>query len=84
MCFKGEGTKIDMTTRYDNSTNNPANPNSPPKRVHWGEGTTDEMCICFLQLAVDDLAQARELRRNIGAQLVAHALQKRMHGDNEE
>lgn len=79
-----KGTRIDMTTRYDNSTNNPANPNSPPRRVHWGEGTTDEMCICFLQLAVDDLTQSRELRRNIGAQLVAHALQKRAQGNKEE
>jgi hypothetical protein len=75
------GTRIDMTARYDNSTNNPANPNSPPQRVAWGEGTTDEMCICFLQLAVDNLEQARQLRRNIGAQLVAHAVQKRMQGD---
>ena len=76
-----KGTRIDMTALYDNSTNNPANPNSPPKRVHWGEGTTDEMCICFLQLAVDDLAQARELKQSIYAQLVAHALQKRMQGN---
>ena len=26
-------------------TNNPANPSKPPKVVHWGEQTTDEMCI---------------------------------------
>lgn len=79
-----KGTRIDMTARYDNSTNNLANPNSPPKRVHWGEETTDEMCICFLQLAVDDLAQARQLKRNIAAQLVAHALQKRLQGNKEK
>ena len=29
---------------------NPANPSSPPKDVRWGEQTTDEMCIGFLQL----------------------------------
>jgi peroxiredoxin len=79
-----KGTRIDMMARYDNSTNNPANPNSPPKRVHWGEGTTDEMCICFLQPATDDLAQARQLRRNIGAQLVAHALKSRAQANKED
>ena len=29
--------------RYDNTANNPSNPNSPPKFVTWGEKTTDEM-----------------------------------------
>lgn len=79
-----KGTRIDMMARYDNSTNNPANPNSPPKRVHYGEQTTDEMCICFLQLAVDDLAQAHQLKRNIAEQLIAHVLQKRAQASKEE
>jgi len=78
-----KGTRIDMTARYDNSTNNPANPTSPPKRVHWGEETTDEMCICFLQLAVDDAAQARQIRRAINQQLVAQAVKRRLTGAAE-
>jgi hypothetical protein len=78
-----KGTKIEMTVRYDNSTNNPANPNSPPKRVHWGEETTDEMCICFLQLAVDDLAQARQIKRAIAGQLVAQGIRRRLPGAAE-
>jgi len=28
---------------YDNTTNNPLNPNNPPISVSWGEGTRDEM-----------------------------------------
>lgn len=28
---------------YDNTVDNPTNPNSPPKTVSWGENTTDEM-----------------------------------------
>jgi len=28
---------------YDNTSDNPENPNDPPKRVSWGERTTDEM-----------------------------------------
>ncbi len=49
-----KGTRIDMLAHFDNSTANPANPNTPPKDVHWGEQTTDEMCIGFLQRTVDD------------------------------
>jgi hypothetical protein len=79
-----KGTKIEMTARYDNSTNNPANPNSPPKRVHWGEETTDEMCICFLQLAVDDLAQARQIKRAVAGQLVAQGIRRRLPGGASE
>ena len=28
---------------YDNSASNPRNPSSPPRRVQWGEQSTDEM-----------------------------------------
>jgi mono/diheme cytochrome c family protein len=38
------GARIDMEVTYDNSENNPRNPNSPPRRVTWGFLTTDEMC----------------------------------------
>lgn len=41
------GTRIDAEFVYDNSQGNPRNPNRPPKRVHWGEQTTDEMAILF-------------------------------------
>lgn len=41
------GSRIDGEFVYDNSAGNPRNPNSPPKRVHWGEQTTDEMAILF-------------------------------------
>jgi hypothetical protein len=45
-----KGTRIELTATYDNSADNPKNPNSPPKDVHWGENTTDEMCIAFIQI----------------------------------
>lgn len=37
------GTTIHVYATYDNTINNPSNPNSPPKFVTWGEKTTDEM-----------------------------------------
>jgi mono/diheme cytochrome c family protein len=42
------GTKVDVVAYFDNSADNPNNPNSPPKPVGWGEKTTDEMCIAFV------------------------------------
>ena len=33
---------------YDNSEQNPRNPNRPLKPVRFGEATTDEMCIGFI------------------------------------
>jgi hypothetical protein len=32
--------------RFDNTTNNPDNPNDPPKPVHEGQHSDDEMMIC--------------------------------------
>jgi len=47
------GSKVSLEARYDNSTDNPRNPNSPPKNVRWGEQTTDEMCLAYLNFTVD-------------------------------
>jgi hypothetical protein len=49
-----KGTKVEMLAHFDNSAANPANPSSPPQEVRWGEQTTDEMCIGFLQWTLDD------------------------------
>jgi hypothetical protein len=49
-----KGTKIAMAAHFDNSEKNPKNPSKPPVEVRWGEQTTDEMCIGFLQLTRDD------------------------------
>lgn len=47
------GTKVQAKAVFDNSADNPANPSNPPKRVRWGEQTTDEMCMVFFTLIVD-------------------------------
>jgi hypothetical protein len=57
-----KGTKIDLHAVYDNSAANPRNPSDPPRRVRHGEQTTDEMCICFLQVITDNPEDRRLLR----------------------
>lgn len=44
------GTVVSMRYRYDNSEDNLANPNSPPKRVVAGNRANDEMAHLWLQV----------------------------------
>lgn len=45
------GTRIDCTAYFDNSANNPNNPD-PTKQVRWGDQTWEEMMIGFVDYAV--------------------------------
>jgi hypothetical protein len=44
------GSVVEAEWIFDNSTANVRNPNSPPKPVHFGEQTADEMALLFLTL----------------------------------
>jgi len=48
------GTRLECTAHFDNSPNNPANPN-PKVEVHFGEQSWEEMMIGFLDLAIPDI-----------------------------
>ena len=43
-----KGTRIDVESFYDNSAENPRNPNRPPQPVRWGDSTTDEMNVVLI------------------------------------
>jgi hypothetical protein len=47
------GARLRLSCKYDNTAANPRNPSNPPKRVTWGEGTEDEMCVAFLGVTLD-------------------------------
>jgi hypothetical protein len=51
-----KGTKVEVTAYYDNSANNPDNPD-PTKEVHWGEQTWEEMMMGYFNVAVDGNAE---------------------------
>jgi len=74
-----KGTRLDLEATYDNSADNPNNPNDPPQRVRHGEQTTNEMCICFLQIATTNPNDARIIRRS----LVMDRLAERLLGPKE-
>ncbi len=47
------GSVLHLTASYNNTESNPFNPHNPPVMVHWGDQTTDEMCLCFITFTVD-------------------------------
>lgn len=65
------GTRIDQRYVFDNSADNPRNPNQPPKRVTWGEQTADEMAITFFIVTAPKDAMIFRLRNNAGGNRLA-------------
>ncbi len=45
-----KGTTVSLRYTYDNSEQNPLNPNHPPGRVRGGNRSSDEMCHLWLQV----------------------------------
>lgn len=55
------GTRVEVTSHYDNSAENPNNPSKPPKPVRFGMSTTDEMNVglMYYTIAGEDLTQQK-------------------------
>ena len=66
-----KGTIIKLDASYDNSEGNPRNPSKPPKPVHWGEQTTDEMCLLGVQVVTETSADLAKIVRMQGNMLGA-------------
>ncbi len=47
-----KGTRLECTEHFDNSRNNPENPD-PAKTVIWGQQSFDEMMVCMFNVAFD-------------------------------
>ncbi|MDP6928298.1 MAG: hypothetical protein QF412_01225, partial [Planctomycetota bacterium] len=67
-----EGTKIDAVVTYDNSANNPSNPNDPPKRIRWGLQSTDEMGSVTMLCVAKREADSRELKNAYNRHVAEH------------
>jgi hypothetical protein len=61
-----QGTKIECTAHFDNSANNPENPD-PSKAVIWGQQSWDEMMVGFFNLKFDARMSPSELKAVEGA-----------------
>jgi hypothetical protein len=64
------GTRLEMEFTYDNSADNPRNPNHPPKQVVWGPGMKDEMAGLHVQVIPGNAADAHELGLSLWGKVV--------------
>jgi hypothetical protein len=55
-----KGARIECIAHYDNSLNNPANPDAT-KTIHWGDQSWDEMMIGFFSVEVSTKEDPRKL-----------------------
>lgn len=69
-----KGTRVAMRYVYDNSPQNPRNPQLPPVRVRWGQRSFDEMGDLWFQLATDAEADRAALVGEVQAKMTAEDL----------
>jgi len=74
------GTRLDAEIHWDNSSDNPHNPSSPPVRVTWGEQSKDEMGALTLIAVPHRQMDYRILQRDI-QQRRATLAQQRIFSD---
>lgn len=82
--FLPAGSVITQRFSYDNSAENPRNPNSPPVPVVYGPETSDEMGELWLQVLPKNAAAYTALNRDYGNLMMARnllALQGRIAKD---
>ena len=61
-----KGSRVKVTAVFDNSENNPANPD-PTKTVHWGQQTYEEMLIGYVETFVSIGEQRPTMGSRVGA-----------------
>jgi mono/diheme cytochrome c family protein len=64
------GTTLTMEYTYDNSAANPRNPNRPPRRVTYGQDTSNEMAELWFQVVTRTAADRAILARDVGAKIL--------------
>ena len=83
-----KGSVVKLVAHFDNSADNPRNPNKPPRPIKWGEATTDEMSIGFIAVTKkgqdltkpgekDDLAEIFQKQREEGRKKYEEESKKR-------
>jgi hypothetical protein len=69
-----KGTRLRASIVWDNSADNPRNPFSPPRRVKWGEQSTDEMGSLLLQVVPARQSDYFTLESMYGLYMLSSAL----------
>ena len=66
-----KGSTVSMQYTYDNSANNPRNPQRPPSRARWGQRSSDEMGDLWLQVLTRDDRDLERLSRDFRPKVAA-------------
>lgn len=66
-----KGTCLAMRITYDNSADNPRNPQHPPRRVRWGQRSRDEMGDLWFQVLTRDDPDLARLNADVRKKMVA-------------
>ena len=66
-----KGTTLSMRYVYDNSSDNPRNPDRIPRRVHWGQRSADEMGDLWIQMLPHTNRDLQTLNEQIGPKVMA-------------
>ena len=66
-----KGTRIELQYVFDNSAENPRNPQQPPQLVHWGQRSTDEMGDLWVQMLTRTDQELRILNAELQTKHVA-------------
>lgn len=66
-----KGTRLSMEYTYDNSADNPRNPELPPARVYWGQRSRDEMGDLWFQLLAANENDRRQLSDEVTRKMTA-------------
>lgn len=69
--FLPAGTTVSARWNYDNSPDNPRNPHRPPKRVTFGQRTSDEMAELWFQVLPRNQADRELFTRAMRARLLS-------------
>ena len=69
------GTVLTSELVYDNSADNPKNPNSPPREVRWGRESDDEMGSITVQAVAVDTTSEEKLESAVGQYFFASLTQ---------
>lgn len=66
-----KGTTLTTRYLYDNSAANPRNPVVPPRRVFWGQRSSDEMGDVWIQVLTRTAADLETLNRQLAPKVMA-------------
>lgn len=69
------GTIVETELTYDNSAENPENPNSPPREIRWGRESGDEMGSATLQVIAVDESERPNLERSVRRYMIQSIMQ---------